>query len=614
MKNRIKRALKRGLMMVSDVVMLYMCALVASYAVTGNLQILHTYPSVVFALIFVQVFVLGVFRVYHIRLIDSSLDLVMRGAGGLLFSSLLILILMLTQLKEFEIAFRITSVYAAFALLGLMGYRIIYRIIMSYQVRSVARNGYPRTIVYGAGEIGLQLSRQFFKKKLPYHLVGFIDDDPAKQFSIVGGLTVLGDSDNLADIIRANQVEVLILAITNLSSEKMRIALDIAGRFGIDTKIVPSLFELEQGRKSVADIRSINFDDLLGRSPVTFDKTPIREMVMDKRVLVTGAGGSIGSEIARQLLSYQPAQLLLLDVDETELHDLSLRLHNYQNEFSAQIMPIVCDVRNEAKVDQVFAQYRPQLVFHAAAYKHVPMMEYYPEEAIRTNVGGTYHVLRAAVRFEAARCILISTDKAVNPTNIMGASKRVAEMVASMLSNEKTEIVCVRFGNVLGSRGSMLPLFLEQMRAGLPVTVTDKRIIRYFMTIPEAVSLVFLAGALGSGGEVMVLDMGEQVNIYEFAKRLVKYFGDGRSEVVVTGLRPGEKLYEEKLSDKDKTIPTDNPKVFKAVVNGTLSSEAFEQFMQDIYTMESDRLVAVLRELVPEFSYQGPANLPGKQA
>ena len=268
-------------------------------------------------------------------------------------------------------------------------------------------------------------------------------------------------------------------------------------------------------------------------------------------------------------------------------------------------MPIVCDVRNATKVDRVFAKYRPEIVFHAAAYKHVPMMEYYPEEAIRTNVGGTYNVFSAAVRHQSSRCILISTDKAVNPTNVMGATKRVAEMVASMLTTEETKIVCVRFGNVLGSRGSMLPLFLEQMRAGLPITVTDRRIIRYFMTIPEAVSLVFLAGAMGDKGEVMVLDMGEQVNIHDFAKRLVKYFGDGRSEVVITGLRPGEKLYEEKLSDKDKTIPTDNPKVYKAIVNGTLDSEEFERFMQDIYTMEPETLVRILRNLVPEFSYQG---------
>lgn len=605
MKNRIKRVLRRGLMMGADVLILYCCALFASFAVTANLQIVYTNFPVILGIIIIQICVLLFFRVYHIRLVDSSLDLVMRGVGALFLSSVGVLVLVLLTLKQVDFAFRISSVYAAFSILVLLGYRILYRITFSYQVRATG-NGFPRTLVYGAGEIGLQLARQFYKKKLPYHLVGFVDDDPAKQRSLVGGLTVLGDLDNMNEIIRSSQAEVLILAITDLSSEKMRKSLDLAERFGIDTKIVPSLFELEQGRKSVADIRSINFDDLLGRSPVTFDKTPIQNMVTGKRILVTGAGGSIGSEISRQILNYQPSQLLLLDIDETELHDLSLRLHNYQAEFSQEIMPIVCDVRNAIKVERVFEKFKPEIVFHAAAYKHVPMMEYYPEEAIRTNVGGTYHVLSAAVKYQVAKCILVSTDKAVNPTNVMGASKRVGEMVASMLNNENTEIVCVRFGNVLGSRGSMLPLFLEQMRAGLPITVTDKRIIRYFMTIPEAVSLVFLAGAIGTGGEVLVLDMGEQVNIYDFAQRLVKYFGDGRSKVVVTGLRPGEKLYEEKLSDKDKTIPTNNPKLFKAIVNGTLSRDSFEEHIKSLYTMDPESLVRMLQDLVPEFSYQGP--------
>ena len=606
MKNRLRRLAKRGVMIPIDALVLYGCGLLSSYAVEASLRTVTAHPLLVFGIILVQIAFLMAFRIYHIRLVDSSLDLAVRGAGALLLSSLVISVVLMLVTKDLSAALRLISVYVSFSVLFLLGYRIIYRMAFSYHVRGANGNGYPKTIIYGAGEIGLQLARQFYKKKLPFNLLGFIDDNPAKQHSIVGGLTVLGNLENLPMILRTMQAECLILAITNLSSDKMRTALDTAERFGIDTKIVPSLFEMEQGRKSVADIRSINFDDLLGRSPISFDRTPIHDMVKGKRVLVTGAGGSIGSEISRQLLSYQPSQLLLLDIDETELHDLSLRLHQFQAEFSDDIMPVVCDVRNGVKVDRVFKKYRPEIVFHAAAYKHVPMMEYYPEEAIRTNIGGTYNVFSAAIRHDAARCILISTDKAVNPTNVMGATKRVAEMVASMCNNSKTEIVCVRFGNVLGSRGSMLPLFLEQMRAGLPITVTDKRIIRYFMTIPEAVSLVFLAGAMGHGGEVMVLDMGEQVNIHDFAKRLVKYFGDGRSEVIITGLRPGEKLYEEKLSDKDKTIPTDNPKVFKAIVNGTLDEQRFASFMQSIYTMEPPQLLEILRKLVPEFTYQGP--------
>ncbi len=600
------RFLRRAALMASDVVVCLICSLFAVYTVDGSLALFREHLVIALAVVFVQILFLGIFKIYAIRLLDSSLELFVRGSSALAVSGLLILVAILVSTADFAFSFRVVASYIGYSTLVLLGYRIVYRVLFSYHIKGANGNGLPRTIVYGAGEIGLQLARQHFKKKLPYNLVAFLDDDPQKHLWMVSGIPVQGTLENLGAVLKNNDAKVLIIAITDLSSKKMKFALDEAERFGMEVKIVPSLFEMEEGRKGVADLRSINYNDLLGRSPINIDREPIQRMVRGKRVLVTGAGGSIGSEICKQLISYQPEQLLLLDIDETELHDLSLRLHSYQKEFSNDIMPIVCDVKNATKVERVFAKFKPEIVFHAAAYKHVPMMEYYPEEAIRTNIAGTYTVLSTAVRHKVQRCIVISTDKAVNPTNVMGATKRVSELVASMLTTAETEIVCVRFGNVLGSRGSMLPLFMEQIREGLPITVTDKRIIRYFMTIPEAVSLVFLAGAMGHGGEVMVLDMGEQVNIYEFAKRLVKYFGDGRSEVVITGLRPGEKLYEEKLSDKDRTIPTDNPKVFKAIVNGTLDKENFENLMRDIHSMEPCDLVEHLRNIVPEFTYQGP--------
>jgi FlaA1/EpsC-like NDP-sugar epimerase len=606
MKNRLMRDFRRKSLAFFDFFLLYCCALFTSYAVNGNLVLIYKNPKFTILAIALQIVFLLFFRIYDIRLIDSSLDLVFRGAGSLFLSNIGLAVGMLLLIKDIPLSLRLVTVYLPLNILVILGYRVIYRIMFSYHIKGDDEGVLPRTVVYGAGEIGLQLSRQHFKKKLPYNLLGFVDDDQTKWHSIVGGLTVLGGLDNLSSILRAKEAEVLIIAITDLSSEKMKQALDTAKRIGLETKIVPSLFELEDERKSAIDLRSINVEDLLGRSSVTFDKTPVEKMVKGKTILVTGAGGSIGSEICRQLLTYEPAKLLLLDNDETELHDLSLRLHKYQAEFSDLIMPIVCDVTNKAKIEAIFAKYEIDILFHAAAYKHVPMMEYYPEEAIKTNIGGTYTILNAAVKFGISRCILISTDKAVNPTNVMGATKRVAEMIASMLSTEKTKIVCVRFGNVLGSRGSMLPLFVEQMQAGLPITVTDRKIIRYFMTISEAVSLVFLAGAIGNSAEVMVLDMGEQVNVYDFAKRLVKYFGDGRSEVVVTGLRPGEKLYEEKLSDKDKTIPTDSPKVFKAIVNNSLELDKFKRFLESIESSSNGELVEVLQTLVPEFTYKGP--------
>ena len=599
----LRRLFQRLRIVAIDAAVMYISALLASYALFSHFQFVLAHYYLFFIVIGMQLIFFTSFRLYYIRLVDSSLDLVARGAGAMILSSVAVLFFMLWWTRDFAIATRFTSVYIAFVVVFLLGYRVLYRMSVSYSITKMRKpNGQPRAIVYGAGEIGMQLARQFHRSKLDYHIVGFIDDDEEKQHLIVQGITVMGSLQTLPTLLRGGAVDVLIIAITNLSSEKIREALDIAGRFDIETKIIPSLFEMEEQRKGTAELRDIQFEDLLGRSVVTFDKTPIAEMVENKCVLVTGAGGSIGSEISRQILSYQPAKLLLLDTDETELHDLSLRLHRYQHEFSERVMPIVCDVRNSEKIEKIFETYHIDIVFHAAAYKHVPMMEYYPEEAFKTNVGGTYNVFTSAVKHQSSRCILVSTDKAVNPTNVMGATKRVAEMVASMLSNETTEIVCVRFGNVLGSRGSMLPLFLEQMREGFPITITDKRIIRYFMTVQEAVSLVSLAGALGKGKEVMVLDMGEAVNIYDFAKRLVRHFGDGKNEIIITGLRPGEKLYEEKLSDKDKTIPTDNPKLFKAIVNQDLDYNSFQKIIDSMEALESDEFVTLLQELVPEYT------------
>jgi FlaA1/EpsC-like NDP-sugar epimerase len=303
------------------------------------------------------------------------------------------------------------------------------------------------------------------------------------------------------------------------------------------------------------------------------------------------------------LLSYGPEQLLLLDIDETELHDLSLRLHNYQKEWSDLVIPIVCDIKNRKKIDRIMTQFKPQLVFHAAAYKHVPLQELYPEEAITTNINGSYAVLKSAKEHQVEKVVVISTDKAVNPTNVMGATKRVVELMAGMLNSKETEIVCVRFGNVLGSRGSMLPLFMDQIKAGVPITVTHKDIIRYFMAIPEAVGLVFKAASMAKGGEVMVLDMGQPVKIYDFAEKLVKYYGDSRSQVIVTGLRPGEKLYEELLANKDTTIPTEEKLVFKAKVdNHTISELSFlNHYLTSFEKSAPEVMLKMLHELVPEF-------------
>ncbi|WP_425358143.1 polysaccharide biosynthesis protein [Sphaerochaeta globosa] len=482
-----------------------------------------------------------------------------------------------------------------------MGVRFTYRNLQAQKsVRTSSQ--FPRTVVYGAGDLGNTLVRQYKKGNLPYHIAGFVDDNPSLRGTYLLGIKVYGNLDNLADTITQVQAKVLIIAITHIDQEQILKAVDAARDAGCDIKVIPSLFEMQQGAKEL-DLRNLDYGDLLGRSLISIDKEPIKKMVLQKRVLITGAGGSIGSEICKQLLTYGPAQLILLDIDETELHDLSLRLHNYQKEWSDLVVPVVCDIKNRKKIDRIMEQYKPQLVFHAAAYKHVPLQELYPEEAITTNILGSYAVLKSAKEHRVEKVVVISTDKAVNPTNVMGATKRVVELMAGMLNSSETEMVCVRFGNVLGSRGSMLPLFMEQIKAGVPITVTHKDIIRYFMAIPEAVGLVFKAASMAKGGEVMVLDMGQPVRIYDFAEKLVKYYGDGRSQVIVTGLRPGEKLYEELLANKDTTIATEDKLVFKAQVsNHELSELTFlNHYLTTFQNGNPDEMLAMLHQLVPEF-------------
>ncbi len=488
-----------------------------------------------------------------------------------------------------------------FGFLLVMGARVFYRTVLVYRNKQ-NNNQHPRAIIYGAGELGNTLVRQYQKGKLHYHIVGFVDDQAHLHNTYMLGVKIYGDVHELPQLLQQLRIKTLIIAITHIDQERMLAAVDAAKEAGCEIKVIPSLFEMQEGQKEL-DLRNLDYADLLGRPLISIDKEPIRQMVLGKRVLVTGAGGSIGSEICRQLLTYGPEQLLLLDIDETELHDLSLRLHNYQKEWSDLVVPVVCDIKNRKKIDRIMEQYKPQLVFHAAAYKHVPLQELYPEEAITTNINGSYSVLKSAKEHQVEKVVVISTDKAVNPTNVMGATKRVVELMAGMLNSKETEIVCVRFGNVLGSRGSMLPLFMDQIRAGVPITVTHRDIIRYFMAIPEAVGLVFKAASMAKGGEVMVLDMGQPVKIYDFAQKLVKYYGDSRSQVIVTGLRPGEKLYEELLANKDTTIPTEESLVFKAKVNNhTISELSFlNHYLTAFEKSAPQQMLKMLHELVPEF-------------
>ena len=545
---------------------------------------------------------LYLFHYYNVRVKTSSFTIVVRGLEATIVSFAVAALALILTGRMYSVTF-VFVLYSYFLLFS-FGARFSFRFLMQASNRKKARSDYPTTIVYGAGEIGTTLARQYFEGKLDYDIIGFVDDDPSLQKTEVLGLPVLGTVDSLSDQIRKHEVKTVIIGITDLSQDNLYKAVDAAKDNGADVKIIPTLYEMQQGAREI-DLRNLDYPDLLGRPLIKIDKAPIEAMVRDKVVLVTGACGSIGSEICRQLVGFGVRRLVMIDIDESGLHDAGLRLTGFKEEINDSIIPILCDIRNAAKIERIFRQFRPDIVYHAAAYKHVPMGEREPDEIIRTNVAGSYNVLSSAKNSGVGKVVVISTDKAVNPTNVMGASKRMVELVASMLTSSRTEIVAVRFGNVLGSRGSMLPLFIDQIHAGVPITVTHKDIIRYFMAIPEAVSLVLKAGAMAKGGEVMVLDMGQPVKIYDFAQRLIKYYGDGRSSIVVTGLRPGEKLYEELLAKEDTTIPTDDKLVFKAKLNDQkLDADEFMAFYHDMDSMGDDELEARLRGFVPEFTDQ----------
>lgn len=333
----------------------------------------------------------------------------------------------------------------------------------------------------------------------------------------------------------------------------------------------------------------------------------VQDMFRDKVVLVTGAGGSIGSEVSSQLMKFGLKRLLLLDIDETELHNLCLRLLDYRMEWSEEVYPIVCDIKNGAKLAMVMAEYGPDVVIHTAAYKHVPLMELYPEEAVLNNVCGSYNVFKASKDCGVGKVVVASTDKAVNPTSIMGATKRMVEMMACSMTDETTRFCCVRFGNVIGSRGSMLPLFLEELEKGKPITVTDKDATRYFMTIPNAVELLLRAAVLAKGGEVMVLGMGEPVKIYDFAQNLANEYSESngcpKAQIAITGLRPGEKLHEELFSNADDAISIDDGRIFVARMpsNPKYTDQYLSHEISSLGSLSPNELVAWLKTHVPEF-------------
>ena len=530
-------------------------------------------------------------------------ELVRIGCASVASALVNFVLMMVIEDSRMPLSFPI--VYSMLLAAGTGTLRLIYRALRRKRAdRSTAEK--KRTMLIGGGQAGAMVLREFrYSAHSENKVVCVIDDDRSKWGNFIQGVKIVGGKESIVLAAEKYNVEEIILAIPSASRRQKLDILEICHATGCKLRTLPGLYQLANGEVSIQKIREVDIEDLLGRDIVKIDLNEVAGYIEDKVVLVTGGGGSIGSELCRQAATQKPKTLIIFDIYENNAYELQMELRRQHPELN--LVVLIGSVRDKGRVDYVFDKYRPDIVCHAAAHKHVPLMEDSPLEAIKNNVFGTYNVAEAADRYGARRMILVSTDKAVNPTNVMGASKRICEMVVQMWNGRsKTEYVAVRFGNVLGSAGSVIPLFRRQIKEGGPVTVTDKNVIRYFMTIPEAVQLIFQAGAYAKGGEIFVLDMGEPVRIDDLARNMIRLSGlepDFDIPIVYTGLRPGEKLYEELLLSGEGMQKTANDLIYiggEAPFDEALLSEKLTE-LSELHEGEEMLLRTKISELVPTY-------------
>jgi FlaA1/EpsC-like NDP-sugar epimerase len=504
------------------------------------------------------------------------------------------------------------------SMLSMCAIRILSK-IMYFEWKNLHNiNKKVNVIIYGAGEAGVITKKTISQDKdNNLNVVAFLDDDPGKVKNTIDGIHIYQNNhENLVKLIKLKKVEILIMAIQELSPEKKKEVIDTCLAFGIQARSIPPVQKWINGELSLKQIKDVNIEDVLGRAPIQLDKTKIKQDIEGKTVMITGAAGSIGSELTRQILLFSPKNMILIDQAESALYDLELELSELPYIFDFQTK--LCDITNASRMEKLFRKFKPDIVFHAAAYKHVPVMEDNPAEAVQVNILGTKILADLSAKYNVEKFIMISTDKAVNPTSVMGASKRIAEIYTQSLNNDlcmrnagafasTTRFITTRFGNVLGSNGSVIPRFRRQIAQGGPVTVTHPDITRFFMTIPEACQLVLEASSMGEGGEIFLFDMGKSIKIVDLAKKMIKLSGLtlGKDiQLIYTGLRPGEKLYEELLSNEENTKPTHHPQILIAKTR----NYSFSLIQEQIYSLlnllslhNNESIILCMKKIVPEY-------------
>ncbi|PKN71084.1 MAG: polysaccharide biosynthesis protein [Deltaproteobacteria bacterium HGW-Deltaproteobacteria-12] len=545
-------------------------------------------------------------------------------AQATVVSSLLATVIMiyLNRFEGYSRAVFIIDGVLTFLLIG--GLRMVIRSYYSFyaisgaEPYSLSKIHFKKVLIVGAGDAGEKILREIMENnQLHYKVIGFIDDDPVKKGRSIHGIPVIGNVDNMASFPEKEDIQEILIAIPSATGDQIRHVVEACQKCAVSYKIVPGIGELIDGRVSVKTLRDISYEDLLGRPPVRLNVAGIRNYLDGKTILITGCGGSIGAELCRQVVKYQPYSIILLDAGEANLFNIQMELQN--EKYCRRCEAILGQVQDRQLMEDIFLKYKPQVVFHAAAYKHVPMLEKNPWEAVFNNIVGSRMVMEMSLRYHVERFVLVSTDKAVRPTNVMGASKRVTELIMQSLQGNGTKFMAVRFGNVVGSSGSVIPLFRRQIERGGPVTVTHPEVNRFFMTIPEASQLILQAGAMGEGGEIFVLEMGTPVKIADMARDLIRLSGKEPEvdiKIVFTGLREGEKLYEELVTLDEDILPTGHEKVM-VLRAGNHSDDsgylfearnklckAIDDLAKDAESHNTKRIKQKLKEIVPEYTPQ----------